>query len=57
MAARWFDFEHRLRFKIFASREEFQASGQAGQSVSEVVLEVYQNPHPALSHNKMWERV
>ena len=22
-----------------------------------VLLEVYQNPHPALSHNKMWERV
>ena len=30
---------------------------KAQAPLPQLVLEAYQNPHPALSHNKMWERV
>ena len=32
-------------------------TGRAWRSPPIAVVEVYRNPHPALSHNKMWERV
>ncbi len=41
-----------------ASARDAKCGGWNGPSPApELVLEAYQNPHPALSHNKMWERV
>jgi len=31
-------------------------AGRAGPSPPIAVVEVYRNPQPAVSHNKMWER-